>query len=954
MANRGLRTILAAAFIACAMACRPAGEGGPPAPDRSVRLDRSSLALTVEEGVSREATLVATSAGAPGPIHLRARAEGSGLEGVETSSRESYALVTVRSGSALAPGAYGGTLEVTACADAPCAERIGSPLRVPYTVTVLRRLVVPNPVTLGAVSGSTAEATVQVMLPAGAGGFEVAVTAGAGWLSVADRTATGFRVRAAARPRGTYLGALRFTAGDEVRVVQVVYQVAPRRMVVTPNPAVMAVTSGASARTAVGVALPDDASEFQVDVEAAGGWLTVEDRTTGGVALVARSLPQGAYHGTATFRAGDSTVAVPVVYEVTAPPGGEYGIRVAPASLTFTATEGATSAVQGLAVTPPSWNPALEARSESVPQGWLTVTARPEGYDVQANASALSQGTYTGSLILSGDAFTQELRVLVALTVGPGLVRPPDRILTITSSTTPGDLLGTASVALVGGPPRGWTASSDAAWLVLDTATGTTGEALRYRVDPAHVAAMAYGAETSATVAISAGSTLTPTSFRFTLRNQVAEIHGVTPWARPAGQANRILVRGRGFAASEPADLVVVEGIGPVPARRLGDTELEVQVPPAPAGTYPVRVASALDLPTSSATLRLFEPFTFPSALLAQVGTKHGLTYDPVNKVIHVVNSDQQLLLRYAFSGEAWTSTQRAFPGLQDIGVSPDGATLVAATSGGQIRLLDPDTLEDRAIHQDEVVPGPFPEGGFHFDVLSAGLPVTNDGRVWLARKQFIGYRLTFFDLATRTFASAPLGNLHPDFYDAPKFSVSRDGDRLLLTQSYSSGGPMLYLDAIDGVLHESPAATTTIYRSASHSEDAGRLLVDTYWVFDRDHAMVGSIPRPGTYTGVDGVLAPDGNRAYVLSYPQYWDSPTAPPPIVAVYDTSRVPSSGPALPVLGYFRLPDYPTCHSSSAGGSCYANVLMTITPDGRTLIIAGNAAMMIVPLPSSLTPL
>jgi hypothetical protein len=70
--------------------------------------------------------------------------------------------------------------------------------------------------------------------------------------------------------------------------------------------------------------------------------------------------------------------------------------------------------------------------------------------------------------------------------------------------------------------------------------------------------------------------------------------------------------------------------------------------------------------------------------------------------------------------------------------------------------------------------------------------------------------------------------------------------------------------------------------------------------------------------------------------------------PRVYVFDISNPVAAGQRMPLLGYFTLPDYPTCR-------IFAPCLrpgITLAPDGNTLFIAGSAKLLVVPVPGENT--
>lgn len=181
---------------------------------------------------------------------------------------------------------------------------------------------------------------------------------------------------------------------------------------------------------------------------------------------------------------------------------------------------------------------------------------------------------------------------------------------------------------------------------------------------------------------------------------------------------------------------------------------------------------------------------------------------------------------------------------------------------------------------------------------------------------------------------------------------MSRDGERMIIVQSGSiSPAPsMLYRDSTDGVFKFNPAGLTFSY-GLSLSDDGNRLALDSYEVRDGNFGVVGRLAMPdGNYSARTTVVSPDGNRTYVLTYPYeatYAEVPTL-GPRVYVFDSSSTPTGSLYLPVLGYFDVKDYPSCHIYEYT-TCSDSPRLTISPDGNTLFMVGNRKFMVVPVPA-----
>ena len=144
---------------------------------------------------------------------------------------------------------------------------------------------------------------------------------------------------------------------------------------------------------------------------------------------------------------------------------------------------------------------------------------------LSANATGLLAGSYTATVRLHGAYPATDVLVPVALTVGPGLVRPADTLLTVTAETVPANLIASVPITLAAGPAVGWSASANVPWLGFTQASGTTGQSLTYQIDSAQLAALPNGATYPATITVTPASpTMTPITFLVTVNKQLPAI----------------------------------------------------------------------------------------------------------------------------------------------------------------------------------------------------------------------------------------------------------------------------------------------------------------------------------------------------------------------------------------------------------------------------------------------
>src|SRR5262249_44723400 len=125
----------------------------------------------------------------------------------------------------------------------------------------------------------------------------------------------------------------------------------------------------------------------------------------------------------------------------------------------------------------------------------------------------------------------------------------------------------------------------------------------------------------------------------------------------------------------------------------------------------------------------------------------------------------------------------------------------------------------------------------------------------------------------------------------------------------------------------------------ASSSDDGHRMVFDFYQVIDDQFQIVGHLQYPDYSAPVDtamplaGVASPDGTRAYVLTAraSELSRPPTGHLPRVYVFDISGDVGAS-AVPVLGYFEIPDYPSCIDDLQ--TCGLVLPAAISLDGATL--------------------
>lgn len=712
--------------------------------------------------------------------------------------------------------------------------------------------------------------------------------------------------------------------------------------------------SGQTAAGNVAVQLPDGASTFTARVTQGADWLTAGTPDGATLPISAGSLRSGTYYGSIELTSNGQIITVLVVYDVLPPSGGDHDLLTSPSSLTFGAVENTQTPPQALAIALPTWGGERKDLQYSVQynglmKDWLTVTATDTGLSVTASATQLSRGTYTAAVLVSHPSSQASLSIPVAFTVGASMIKPADLSLAASQNTTASSLQGAVAINLLDGTPITWSATSGAAWLKLTRTSGQTGTSIQYAVDIGQLAQVPNYSDIKTTVTVTPSlSHVTPVSFDVTLHKQLAEAQFVGPYLIMAGKPQTVRLRGRGFDGI-PASLsayVDADGLQPTSIKRTNDTQIVLQLPALTAGSYKLSVKNDLNLPADTVNLRVVAPTAFTYGAYPTSGHPYWMVYDAWRKSAFFLNKEAERVQRYQFDGQTWTGTSVSMAAVSNLGMSPDGDSLITITSKGKVSLLSPNTLD--TLFQLDAPYG----SGETFTYFRLGIPSTNDGRSWMTLGS--GWNnLAYFDHRSKT-----IQILNPaistSFYSGPWMISSRDGERMIVVQSaaISPQPPMLYMDATDGVLHENPTNLTFAF-GLSLSDTGDRLALDGYEVRDAAFGVIGRLATPeSNYSPMGSLVSPDGNRTYVLAYP-YESTYQADPvkkPRIYVFDSSVAPVNSLYLPVLGYFDLQHYPSCHVSISDDGC--SVRMAPAPDGNTLFIVGNQNFIVAPIPA-LTP-
>jgi len=499
-------------------------------------------------------------------------------------------------------------------------------------------------------------------------------------------------------------------------------------------------------------------------------------------------------------------------------------------------------------------------------------------------------------------------------------------------ATTKAELKGKAKVAFTDGLTQAWTASSDAAWLVLDTPSGSGPGALRYHVDPRAAAAAVVNWDTAvATVTISSPG-LADVQSTLTFRRQLPDVTMLTPSQVLPGLAATLALSGKGLSQLDSISEITV-GDQPVAAGTIvSDTQATVQLPAQAVGALQVRVPNALGQQASQAQVAVADAFAYASVPTVSATSKTSMVYDPSRQAVFASDWYGSALERYKFNGKKWVLKVVPWAGAWRVQMSPDRQTLYVLGGNG-LAEVDPDTLAVRVMHPEMT--------GFQGFYFYYPLALTNDLRLW-------GPEGTqYFDLRHGTVTYAG-GN---EFSGVASIDLipTPDGAHMYTTEGYYEPPPP------DGwystATHTSaplPSGLLTFNYFAAFDVTGKRGVFDGNAVYKTsDWSLMGVLKAPDNmFNYANAVMSPDGRRVYALTAPNGYPSSAD---RVSVYDTTHLQAGTSNLVLLGSISVPNPAAVCSGQY--ECDSSGRFTIDPTGSELFWAGNSAFTVIPIPAGM---
>ncbi len=780
-------------------------------------------------------------------------------------------------------------------------------------------------------------------------------------LTVISDTQGSFQVRAGANlPVGTYTGTLQLMACSDQNCTRQVgnspitinYSTTVHTSLhVSAQTVNLSAVSGNSTTQDVTVTLPWQYTSFTTQVDDPS-WLTVTSPTATTLRLTARSIPVSTRQNRVVVSSGGYSLPITVNYNVTPPPGGEFDLRASPTSITLSAIEGTVSAPVTLNVSGPTWDPSAETRVMYGPMdgsqyGWLSVTAMQGGYRVAGNANGVPAGTYRGEFYLQVDSPAHNVTVPVTLTVGRGLATPANVEVTIDSNTTlaSAQLRGSIPVSSVTGVPIQWTASHDFnQWLTFTNSSGTTGSAatLDFVINPMQLSLdySPHGEDWSTVTITPSIPTMTPVTFRVNVHKRLAQIFSVVPYVQILNKPSRHVIRGRNFIANRDwSQKLLIMGV-PAGSRvtRVNDTKLLLDLGPMNFQQVVMEPTNELVAAPGMDPLRVIPEKTRAYAKIPTGFAVQTLVENSESDFLYLLerHADNPRFFTYSYFLDAWhDSGSTNIQGAKDVIQGIDGREMYAVGTRGISGVSSSASAY-------------LPYVGIHLAPYNSPLVQTNERRLWFSTATL---QLAYIDYPSGEIVLTSQSLAHS--YQGPWFARSGDGDNLIISMTQGLGQyPALLMNTTDYQLRQAVVTGNEVSLiDGSVSDDGSRSVTSYGLVRDGQFNPIGSfLVEAPNWVQTAAVVSRDGKRvyAYAFDFDDFNANPTTRQPRIYVFDLTSPPGAGTQFPKLGYFTLPDYPNCMPGTPNcADGYPQ--MKISPDGKTLFLAGSLNLIVAPIPA-----
>jgi hypothetical protein len=516
----------------------------------------------------------------------------------------------------------------------------------------------------------------------------------------------------------------------------------------------------------------------------------------------------------------------------------------------------------------------------------------------------------------------------VTYNVGGIDVSTPTLVYNVGNAPTPADLAKTFDVT--GHLVPSWTATTNAPWLSLAPTTGVT-------TSPTTVTASLIQSEIDTRENGSYSGTITVTPSEGTPRTinaalilQRTRVNYVAPYVARANVADEVIIRGENFTQFTPTS--VEFGPGNVATFTVdSNTQIRATHPALPAGAYDVRVINSAGAAPTRARLVVVDATAYTQEFLQYpvfpggpfVVTPTSLIYDAERRALMVGLDRNGLtrLTRFAYTG-AWNlPTDVSIPSL-----NPGAFTAAALSTEGRTVFVaydDTATFRFALAEHDPVTLAQTKITHYSAEIEGQSIAVANNGLAIIKTERAC---------CTGSFPVLSYNPLNPSIIlvqnpfatlDSTGIGGSGDGSQILVPTD-DPGSPL-----VTALLRYSSEQGTLFDTTGDIESVSPRLVLNrrgTHFVYQNlsGNRILATAP-PGMDVGT--LLAGTLDAAF---------SPTA--NIVYGYDSTET--------LTAYDRATGLPLATGLSIAGTGSLAALVTVSPDGGTVFVAGNLQLAVVP--------
>ena len=590
-----------------------------------------------------------------------------------------------------------------------------------------------------------------------------------------------------------------------------------------------------------------------------------------------------------------------------------------PTSLTINMVEGIIPASQNVTLSRPG-NTVTIYPSTFVSgfNQWADYTINGESVELTINNNALSLATGQYSSSLEIDYNGGRWSIPLTLNVSSAINAPASVTFDINQNSLPGDKTTNITVASNIATPINWTANFSEAWMTLSTTSGdtTTLNNLTLTLNQTELDNMRSGSYAGSLTLSSTDPNVSDVEVPVSLNITIPEVSFVSPYQAVSNTSEEVIIRGSGFQSL--VNPVVAFGANNATSSTvISDTEIRTTHGTLTAGQYPVVVTDNSGTLTSFASLTVSDAPTYSPVWISYptIRVHDNLVYDMDKKALFFRKNSQfdGALQRYQFNGTNWILNVTSDTALTygAVALDPEGETFYAHTITTHILGIDTTSLAKTDLLNT----------GNGYNSASKSAAMANNGKMLIARNFSSQSAIYTSDVAID--GSTTVESLYNSFSDsANRISKgSLNGNRVYFV-SQNNNAFVRYYDASSEQLITT--ALSVQASSISVDRDGDRIIFGSN-VYNGNMNFLGTLPLTQA-----NVISADGMSAYTF------DSDVT-GATFRKFDLTSPDGSG------GFNEVGT-----GTQVSGNAVTSPQMTISQDGGTLFVIGEATFIVQPAP------